>query len=267
MKQIKIGTRGSKLALVQANLAAEAFQKLGYDTQLVVVHTRGDANLNASLSEIGRGAFTDVFAQMLAEGKLDVAVHSAKDLPTAPDRDGFACLPRADARDVLVSLPGKELRRIGTGSPRREAAIRKLYPKAQVLPIRGNVDTRIRKMKEGEYDALVLAMAGLKRLHFQDNTVALTPLSVADCVPAACQGIIAIEGKLGLEINHPATAQAAQIERECQRLLEGGCTGGVGCYFDGTTLFAQKEGWTAHVRYQGEESILELVKKHKGVAG
>lgn len=99
MKQIKIGTRGSKLALVQANLAAEAFQKLGYDTQLVVVHTRGDANLNASLSEIGRGAFTDVFAQMLAEGKLDVAVHSAKDLPTTPDRDGF-CLPARPTPEI-----------------------------------------------------------------------------------------------------------------------------------------------------------------------
>ena len=267
MKQIKIGTRGSKLALVQANLAAEAFQKLGYDTQLVVVHTRGDANLNASLSEIGRGAFTDVFTQMLATGELDVAVHSAKDLPTTADRDGFACLPRADARDVLVSLPGKELRRIGTGSPRREAAIRRLYPQAEVLPIRGNVDTRIRKMKEGQYDALVLAMAGLKRLDFQDEEVNLSPLSVSDCVPAACQGIIAVEGRLGQAINHPATAKAAQIERSCQRLLEGGCTGGVGCYFDGTTLFAQKEGRVAQVEYRGEESILELVKKIKEVAG
>ncbi len=267
MKQIKIGTRGSKLALVQANLAAEAFQKLGYETEFVVVHTRGDANLKASLSEIGRGAFTDVFAQMLAEGELDVAVHSAKDLPTTADRDGFACLPRADARDVLVSLPGKELRRIGTGSPRREAAIRRLYPQAEVLPIRGNVDTRIRKMKEGQYDALVLAMAGLNRLNFQDDEVLLSPLSVTDCVPAACQGIIAIEGKLGQAINHPATAQAAQIERSCQRLLEGGCTGGVGCYFDGNILFAQKEGRVAQVKYQGEESILELVKKIKEVAG
>ncbi len=263
MKQIKIGTRGSKLALAQANLAAEAFQKLGYDTQLVVVQTHGDNNLNASLSEIGRGAFTDAFTQLLAKGELDVAVHSGKDLPTTPDRDGFACLPRADARDVLVSMPGKELRRIGTGSPRRKAAIDRLYPKAQVLPIRGNVDTRIRKMKEGDYDALVLAMAGLKRLNFQDSAVTLTPLSVEDCVPAACQGIIAIEGRLGQEINHLATAQAARIERECQRLLEGGCTGGVGCYFDGVTLFAQKEGRRAQVKYQGEGSILELARKIK----
>ena len=265
--KIKIGTRGSKLALVQANLAADAFQKLGYETELVVVHTRGDRNLNASLSEIGRGAFTDIFSKMLAEGKLDIAVHSAKDLPTTEDRDGFACLPRADARDVLVSLPGKELHRIGTGSPRREAAIHRLYPQAEILPIRGNVDTRIRKMKDGEYDALVLAMAGLARLNFQDETVTLTPLSVTDCVPAACQGIIAIEGKLGQEINHPATAAAAQIERTCQRLLEGGCTGGVGCYFDGTALFAQKEGRVAQINYQGEESILQLVKMIKEVSG
>ncbi len=262
--KIKIGTRGSKLALAQANLAAEAFQKQGYETELVVVHTRGDQNQTASLSEIGRGAFTDVFSQMLKEGSIDVAVHSAKDLPTTEDRDDFFCLPRADARDVLLSLKNKKINLIGTGSPRREAAIHRLYPSAQVLPIRGNVDTRIRKMKQGECDALVLAMAGLIRLHFRDEEVLLHPLPVQDCVPAACQGIIAVEGKWGEAVNHPATAVAAKLERSCQRLLEGGCTGGVGCYFDGATLYVQKEGRMAKAEYKGRESIAELVKKVTG---
>ena len=150
MKQIKIGTRGSKLALVQANLAAEAFQKLGYDTQLVVVHTRGDANLNASLSESAVGPLQDIFTQMLAEGKLDVAVHSAKDLPTTPDRDGFACLPRADARDRAGVPAGKGIAPHRHGSPRREAAIRKAVPKGTSPAHSWQCRYRIRKMKEGE---------------------------------------------------------------------------------------------------------------------
>lgn len=261
--KLRIGTRGSKLALAQAELAAKAFQALGYETELVIVRTRGDVNLNASLSEIGRGAFTDIFSQMLQEKTLDVAVHSAKDLPTTADRDDFFCLPREDARDVLLSRPERPIQIIGTGSPRREAAIRQLYPQAEVRPIRGNVDTRIQKMKNGEYDALVLAMAGLNRLGFRDKEVILSPLPVEACVPAACQGIIAIEGRPGKEVDHPATTAAAKLERSCQRLLEGGCTGGVGCYFDGKVLYVQKEGRMAKTLYTGQESIMEVIKKVK----
>lgn len=238
---LKIGTRGSRLALAQARIAQAAFAAVHIESELVVVHTRGDLDRVSPLSEIGRGAFTDVFSGMIARGELDVAVHSAKDLPTDEAHDGFFCLPRADARDALLTVKGRRVVRIGTGSPRR-AVTAALFAGARVLPVRGNVDTRIRKLKAGEYDALVLACAGLERLGFSDEEVEVTPLAPSVCVPAACQGIIAIEGAAGECIHAEETGRAARIERACQRLLGGGCTGGVGCYFDGVTLYAQKEG-------------------------
>ena len=238
---LKIGTRGSSLALAQARIAQAAFAAVHIESELVVVHTRGDLDRVSPLSEIGRGAFTDVFSGMIARGELDVAVHSAKDLPTDEAHDGFFCLPRADARDALLTVKGRRVVRIGTGSPRR-AVTAALFAGARVLPVRGNVDTRIRKLKAGEYDALVLACAGLERLGFSDEEVEVTPLAPSVCVPAACQGIIAVEGAAGECIHAEETGRAARIERACQRLLGGGCTGGVGCYFDGVTLYAQKEG-------------------------
>ena len=238
---LKIGTRGSRLALAQARIAQAAFAAVHIESELVVVHTRGDLDRVSPLSEIGRGAFTDVFSGMIARGELDVAVHSAKDLPTDEAHDGFFCLPRADARDALLTVKGRRVVRIGTGSPRR-AVTAALFAGARVLPVRGNVDTRIRKLKAGEYDALVLACAGLERLGFSDEEVEVTPLAPYVCVPAACQGIIAVEGAAGECIHAEETGRAARIERACQRLLGGGCTGGVGCYFDGVTLYAQKEG-------------------------
>lgn len=238
---LKIGTRGSRLALAQARIAQAAFAAVHIESELVVVHTRGDLDRVSPLSEIGRGAFTDVFSGMIARGELDVAVHSAKDLPTDEAHDGFFCLPRADARDALLTVKGRRVVRIGTGSPRR-AVTAALFAGARVLPVRGNVDTRIRKLKAGEYDALVLACAGLERLGFSDEEVEVMPLAPSVCVPAACQGIIAIEGAAGECIHAEEAGRAARIERACQRLLGGGCTGGVGCYFDGVTLYAQKEG-------------------------
>lgn len=238
---LKIGTRGSRLALAQARIAQAAFAAVHIESELVVVHTRGDLDRVSPLSEIGRGAFTDVFSGMIARGELDVAVHSAKDLPTDEAHDGFFCLPRADARDALLTVKGRRVVRIGTGSPRR-AVTAALFAGARVLPVRGNIDTRIRKLKAGEYDALVLACAGLERLGFSDEEVEVTPLAPSVCVPAACQGIIAVEGAAGERIHAEETGRAARIERACQRLLGGGCTGGVGCYFDGVTLYAQKEG-------------------------
>ena len=196
---------------------------------------------------------------MIARGALDIAVHSAKDLPVGVAWDNFFCLPRADARDVLLAVRGRGVQTIGTGSPRRAAAMARVCPGATVLPVRGNVDTRIRKMLRGEYDALVLAAAGLQRLGFYDERIAVRPLSVEECVPAACQGIIAIEGAVGAIIDDAPTARAARIERTCQRALEGDCTGGVGVYFDGETLYAQREGVIASVRYANENSIGDLI--------
>ena len=256
---LKIGTRGSSLALAQARIAQAAFAAVHIESELVVVHTRGDLDRVSPLSEIGRGAFTDVFSGMIARGELDVAVHSAKDLPTDEAHDGFFCLPRADARDALLTVKGRRVVRIGTGSPRR-AVTAALFAGARVLPVRGNVDTRIRKLKAGEYDALVLACAGLERLGFSDEEVEVTPLAPSVCVPAACQGIIAVEGAAGECIHAEETGRAARIERACQRLLGGGCTGGVGCYFDGVTLYAQKEGVIRSITF-GEGAAERLAEE------
>lgn len=260
MRKLKIGTRGSALAVAQARLVQDAYRKRGVESELVIVRTRGDADLTSPLSEIGRGAFTDVFSEMIASGELDVAVHSAKDLPTDEAHDMFFCLPRADARDALLTLAGREVLRIGTGSPRRAAAVQKLFPQADILPVRGNVDTRIQKMLAGEYDALVLACTGLDRLGFAHPEIRVERLAPTMCVPAACQGIIAVEGEAGRLVHDAGTGGTARIERACQRLLGGGCTGGVGCYFDGTTLYAQKEGVIRFTSYRDARDISALAE-------
>ena len=112
---IRLGTRGSALALAQTELAANALRLRGFDVHIVIVHTRGDADVSSPLSEIGRGAFTDVFSEMISRGEIDGAVHSAKDLPTDEARDGFFCLPRADARGALISRIGAGIRTVGSG--------------------------------------------------------------------------------------------------------------------------------------------------------
>ena len=259
--KVKIGTRGSALARVQAEEAAALLRAKGYETEIVIVRTRGDEALSAPLSALGRGAFTDVPDRMLAAGEISLAVHSAKDLPVGSERDGFFCLPRADARDALVFLQERGMRRIGTSSPRRAAAAKKLYPSAEVLPVRGNVDTRIKKLYAGEFDALILAAAGLDRLRLAAEPLQISRLAPAECVPAACQGIIAVEGEAGALLHDEITGRAAKIERALQRALGGDCTGGVGCYFDGAVLYAQREGRVRFLPYTGEEAVRRLAEE------
>lgn len=269
MEKIKIGTRGSRLALIQAEIAASAFREKGYLPHICVVRTRGDADFSHSLSEIGRGAFTDVFSDRIARGEIDCAVHSAKDLPTGEDKDGFYCLARADARDVLVYKGKGGVRRVGTGSPRRAAAVSKLYPEADILPVRGNVDTRLRKLFSGEFDAVVLAAAGLLRLGFlqedgllfEGNAACVRYFSPEECVPAACQGIIAVEGEAGKEIGDAAVLCAALAERRMQRAVGGDCSGGAGAYLCGDILYAQKDGRIECTAYRGDESIRLLAER------
>ena len=268
MKKIRIGTRGSALALAQARLAAAAFERAGFAAEIVPVRTRGDADVHASLAELGRGAFTDVFSEMIGRGEIDVAVHSAKDLPAGEEKHGFFCLPRGNARDVFVYLKNEEIRRVGTGSPRRAAAAKALCPQAQILHVRGNVDTRLKKLFAGEFDALVLAAAGLERLGlidargaFCDPRAGVRPFLPEECVPAACQGIIAVEGGAGALIDDRETSLAARTERKLQRALGGDCSGGLGAYFDGRMLYAQKEGKICFLPYAGEESVAALAGK------
>lgn len=236
MKPLRIGTRGSALALWQARLVGTMLEARGRSIEICVIRTDGDRLQHAPLSEIGgKGLFVKEIEDALLDGAIDLAVHSAKDMSVSLP-DGLvvaAVLPREDSRDALVlpagaATPG-EARRIGTGSVRRSAQLRAAYPDAVFLPIRGNVDTRLRKLDAGEYDALVLAAAGLKRLGHEDRISAR--LSHDACVPAPGQGIIAIETRLdNLDvaevlpaINDGRSAACFEAERAVVSALGGGC--------------------------------------------
>ena len=173
MALLRIGSRGSQLALWQANHVAELLRERGHTVEIEVIHTTGDKVTEVTLSKVGtKGMFTKEIEEALAAGRVHLAVHSLKDLP-ADLPPGFklaAVMKREDASDVLVSKRYASLRglpagsRVGTSSLRREAQLRGLRPGLNILPIRGNLDTRLRKAESEEFDAIVLAAAGLKRL-------------------------------------------------------------------------------------------------------
>ena len=231
---ITIGTRGSALALAQARIVADA---LGGDVAIRVLRTAGDAS-DRPIRELGDGVFVTAIEDALRSGEVDVAVHSLKDLPTAePSGLIIAAIPeREDARDVLVTrdrtgLGG--LRReavVGTSSPRRAAFLRALRPDAVARDIRGNVDTRLRKVRDGDYDAVIVAAAGLRRLGvaFDEATEAL-PLEL--CPPAPGQGALAVQiraGDAGLAarlrtLDHRATRLAVSAERALLHAMGASC--------------------------------------------
>ncbi|MCU1672057.1 MAG: porphobilinogen deaminase [Frankiales bacterium] len=240
---LRLGTRGSALAVAQSGgVAATVIAELGRQVEMITVQTQGDLS-SAAISQMGgTGVFVTALREALLRKDVDLAVHSYKDLPTAP-AEGLviaAVPPRQDARDVLVARDGLTLgelpagARIGTGSPRRTAQLLALGLGHEVVPIRGNVDTRIGKVASGEVDAVVLARAGLARLDRLDEvTETLDPLQV---LPAPAQGALAIEcraddGEL-LELlralDHPDTRAAVNAERALLAALEAGCTAPVG---------------------------------------
>lgn len=242
-RPLRLGTRGSALALAQSGqVAATVISELGRHVELVRVATAGDMS-NAAISQIGgTGVFVTALREALLAGEVDLAVHSYKDLPTAP-APGLTIVavpPRQDPRDVLVARDGLTLgelpagARIGTGSPRRTAQVLGLGLGHEVVPIRGNVDTRIGKVRSGELDAVVLARAGLARLdRLEDATEVIDPLTV---LPAPAQGALAIECRsddadvLGLlaALDHARTRAAIDAERALLGALEAGCTAPVG---------------------------------------
>jgi hydroxymethylbilane synthase len=201
---LRIGTRGSPLALAQANLVrarlAAAHGCAPERIALITIRTTGDRIQDRPLAEAGgKGLFTKEIEEALLEGAVDVAVHSAKDMPTL-SRGGLtiaACLPREDARDVFISWAAGALAGlkpgavVGTASLRRQAQVLRARPDVRVVTLRGNVGTRLRKLAAGEVDATLLALAGLKRLGLEHE--ATTVLGVEDFLPAAGQGIIALE--------------------------------------------------------------------------
>jgi hydroxymethylbilane synthase len=241
---LRIGTRGSQLALWQARAVATRLEAFGIAAELVLIKTSGDRLQSAPMSEAGtKRLFVKEIEDALLAGEIDAAVHSAKDMP-AQLPGGLtiaATLPREDPRDVFVLPAGNVAEdvvralatqlqpRIGTSSIRRTAQLKPRFSTATFLPIRGNVDTRLRKLDAGEYDALVLAAAGLRRLGFDDRISAT--ISPNDCVPAPGQGIVAIEIRANDEksrravspIHDGEAAAALEAERTVVVALGGGC--------------------------------------------
>ena len=236
--RIIIGTRGSKLALWQAGWVQDQLAAQGHEVEIKVIKTTGDKLPNESLTQSGtKGLFIKEIEEALAAKEIDLAVHSLKDLPTEqPPGLGVAAVPsRADARDVLISSGAKPLcalpsgSRVGTGSLRRQSQLRALRRDLEAVPVRGNVDTRLRKLERGEYDALVLAAAGLDRLGLGGRVTQY--FSVSEMCPAVGQGALAIETRTGDErieqavtpLDDPATRAAVRAERALLRCLGGGC--------------------------------------------
>lgn len=244
---IKIGTRKSKLALAQTNMVVNEIKKYFPSINIEVVHftTKGDKVLNKPLINIGgKGVFVTEIEDALLNKEIDLAVHSAKDLPLKL-QDNLtisAVLKRGNYRDTLVTVKGKEIdfskeTVIGTGSNRRKLAFKNLYPNATFKDIRGNVDTRLNKLYNGEYDGIILAMAGLERLDLlSDSRFTFTPFDYKEFVPAPCQGIIAIESRnndlteILSKINHKDTFYSFQTERHILKILNADCGMPLGAY-------------------------------------
>jgi hydroxymethylbilane synthase len=239
-ERLVIGTRGSQLALTQAEAVASLLRQVypRLAVELAVIQTKGDRILDRALSRIGdKGLFVSEIEAALVERRVDLAVHSCKDLPSeTPDELILAAFPRrADARDALVSPTGARLAdlphgaRIGTSSLRRACQLRAYRPDFEVIDLRGNVDTRLRKAHSGDYDAIVLAAAGLQRLNRVDAIVELLGPDVM--LPAVAQGALAIECRaddaelrdLLASVDDPATRLAVIAERSFLARLQGGC--------------------------------------------
>jgi hydroxymethylbilane synthase len=248
---LRIGTRGSPLALVQArSVRARLAQVLGLDEQameLVIIRTTGDAIQDGPLAEEGgKGLFTKEIEEALLDGRIDLAVHSAKDMPTMLPVGLMlaACLEREDARDVFISRKAKSLTdlpkgaSLGTTSPRRQAIAKRSRPDLRIAPMRGNVETRLRKLDDGEVDATILALAGLKRLGLADRATKI--MGEDEFLPAAGQGAIAIETRtddtrtreLLARIDHADTSVAVACERAFLAVLDGSCKTPIGAHAD-----------------------------------
>jgi hydroxymethylbilane synthase len=240
MQKIRIGTRGSKLALWQANYIAELLKKAGLDTDIITIDTKGDKILNAPFAEIGtKGLFTEELEIKLRDHEFDIAVHSAKDMQSELDNDLMilAYTEREDANDVLISYK-KEISFtdknliVGTSSTRRRAILKHFYPHLELRDARGNLQTRMKKMEDGQFDAMILAYAGVHRMNYDQYIVQKLPLNIF--TPAVGQGSIAIECAASLSeekkatirktVNDNVTEICLLTERAFLRTLQGGCS-------------------------------------------
>jgi hydroxymethylbilane synthase len=239
--KLRIGTRGSRLALAQSREVADAITASGVETELLTITTAGDRGADPASDPAGvKGLFVTEIVRALLDGEVDLAVHSAKDLP-AVDTEGvvIAGVPeRASALDVLVTRDG-DLRpgaRVGTSSVRRRAQVFRLRPDVIVEDLRGNVDTRLRKLGDGEVDALIIAGAGLLRLGVVPEHAA--PMSLAEMVPAPGQGCLAVQARASDDatievlsaLDHAASRMALEAERGLMARLGGGCALPLGAF-------------------------------------
>jgi hydroxymethylbilane synthase len=240
---MRLGTRGSKLAIAQAQKVRGLLRELGADAEITVIKTSGDIHVSEPLHALkGVGAFVREIDERLLGGEVDAAVHSLKDVPTVrpPGLETAAVLRRESACDVAITRDGEKLSGlregavVGTSSTRRAALVRRHYPHLAIKNIRGNVDTRLRKLRDGEYDAILLAEAGLIRLGIELPAERLDPY---EFVPSANQGVIAVVARKGAEeleaikaLNDEDTWLETRAERIITSALDGGCVVPMGAY-------------------------------------
>ncbi|MGB6946442.1 MAG: hydroxymethylbilane synthase [Bryobacteraceae bacterium] len=239
---LTIGSRGSQLALWQAHWIQARLEKLGEQSRIEIIKTTGDKITDVALSQVGsKGLFTKEIEESLLASAIDIAVHSLKDMPTdLPAGLTLAAIPeREDPRDALIGCALADLAsgsRVGTGSLRRAAQLRALRPDLQIEDIRGNVDTRLRKLDEGRYDAIVLASAGLRRLGWENRITELFDPGIM--CPAVGQGALAVETRddggpefqAAQQLNHAETRAAVTAERSVLASLGGGCQAPMGAH-------------------------------------
>ncbi|HVP52721.1 MAG TPA: hydroxymethylbilane synthase [Terriglobales bacterium] len=264
MARLRIGSRGSQLALWQANHVSSLLRERGHEVDIEVIKTTGDKITEVALAQVGtKGMFTKEIEEALAEGRVDLAVHSLKDLPTelASTFTLAAVMKRQDPRDAFLSLRYERFTalpqgaRVGTSSLRRQAQIKSVRPDLNIFPLRGNVDTRLRKLESGEFDAIILAAAGLNRLGRTERVREVLPLDVL--CPAVGQGALGIEARADdtatlqelAFLDDRAARRATAAERALLRTLGGGCQVPIGAYaeaVDGaltlTAVVAQPDG-------------------------
>ena len=272
MSALRIGSRGSQLALWQAEHIADALRSLGHSVSIQIIKTTGDRLQDAEFraanpgAEDGKGIFIKEIEEALAAGSIDLAVHSLKDLPTElASQFTIAAIPaRADARDALVTADGKTLyelpvnARVGTTSPRRQTQLLALRNDLQFVDMRGNVDTRLRKLQEGQANALVLAAAGLERLGLTEHIS--QHFAVTEVCPAPGQGALAIECRVNdaatqallKPLDDVPTRYAVTAERTALHALGGGCSVPIGIFCEagrgGSTLHGARSVGTQLIR-------------------
>jgi len=255
---IRIGTRGSDLALWQANFVREELEKLGHSVQINIIHTQGDKIQDLSFDKLeGKGFFTKEIEAALLSNEIDLAVHSHKDLETTPP-EGLtiaAVSDREDPSELLLANKNavdsnemwslKKNAIIGTSSARRKSQLLALRPDLIIKDLRGNVPTRIKKLKTEDYDAILLAKAGVNRLALDLSDLHVEVLNPELFIPAPAQGVLGLQirstdSKLAnilTKLNHSYTAEIIELERSVLRKMEGGCQLPLGVYCDGANVF------------------------------